>query len=94
MAVQKGINITNVAGNVGPFGLDGGTYGVDAVATFGGGTVKLQKQAGDASSYVDVASFSAAGYSSVTIPYGTYRIAVTTATAVYVQIYMITKADV
>lgn len=71
------------------FNLEGGLYGITVQATFGGGSVKLQKQCPDGTTYVSVASatdFSAAGYSTVSIPKGIYRFTIATATAVQAAI--------
>jgi hypothetical protein len=80
------IAYSNISATQSTFFMASGQYGIDAVATWGGGTVVLQKLAGDASTYVTVQSFSANGFEIVTVPAGTYRIAVTTATGVYVKI--------
>ena len=58
-------------------------------ATFGGGSVKLQRLSLDASTYVSVASatdFSAAGGTIVDLPPGTYRLTVATASAIYAEV--------
>ena len=72
------------------FTLKGGVYGVSASATWGGGSVTLQKLSGDDSTWVTVlTAFTAAGYASVSLPPGTYRLLVATATAIYVEIVQI-----
>lgn len=45
---------SNVAATTAAFLLNGGQYGVDVVATFGGGSVKLQKLGADGSTWVDM----------------------------------------
>ena len=80
---------SNIGGSVAGFVLRGGAYGVTVVATFGGGSVKLQKLAADGSTYVSVSSgtdFTAAGFATVNLPQGTYKITIATASAVYVEI--------
>src|SRR5690349_6678108 len=80
---------SNISATTSAFRLNGGKYGIDVVATFGGGSVKLQKLAGDASTYVSVSSatdFAAAGYATVDLPSGNYRLTIATASAVYVQL--------
>jgi hypothetical protein len=78
---------TNISANTSGFTLRGGNYGVTVHATFGGGTVTLQRLTPDGSTYVTVmTAFSADGYASANLPSGTYRIAVATATAVYVDV--------
>lgn len=67
----------------------GGQYGAAVQATFGGGSVKLQRQLPDGSTYVSVGSttdFSAAGYAAVYLSRGTYRWTIATATAVTAQL--------
>ena len=84
-----GTSFANISANTAGFPLAGGLYACDVVATFGGGSVKLQKLAGDASTYLSVSSatdFAAAGYATVNLPFGTYRFTVATATAVYAEV--------
>lgn len=78
---------TNISANTSPFTLQGGKYGLDVVATFGGGSVKLQKLAADGTTYVSVSSatdITAAGYATGDCAPGTYRFTIATATAVYI----------
>ena len=80
---------SNISASTAPFTLAGGRYGADAVATFGGGSVKLQRLLGDGSTYASVSSatdFTAAGYGTADIPAGQYRFTIATATAVYASI--------
>jgi hypothetical protein len=79
----------NIAASTSGFALKGGAYGVTAVATFGGGSVKLQRLSGDGSTYVSMSSstdFTAAGGAVLNLPPGTYRFTIATATAVYVEV--------
>ena len=81
-----GAAFTNISASTAAFPLIGGKYGVEAIATFGGGSVKLQKLAGDASTFISVGSttdFSAAGHATVDLEPGQYRFTIATATAVY-----------
>lgn len=74
------------------FNLDGGLYGVAVEATFGGGSVKLQRLGPAGSAYLSVSSgtdFSAAGYASVQLPAGQYKFTIATATAVSAEIVRI-----
>lgn len=81
------ISFSNIAANTASFQLKGGCYGVTVSATFGGGSVTLQRLAADGATFVTcLTAFSAAGYATVNLPIGTYKIAVTTATAVYVDV--------
>lgn len=80
----QGISATTAA-----FPLTGGKYGVDALATWGGGSVKLQRVAGDGSSLISVSSatdFTANGYATIDLPSGSYKLVIATATGVFVQI--------
>lgn len=84
---SDGTSFSNIAATTAAFVLRGGLYGVTVTATFGGGSVTLQRLAADGSTYVTaLTAFTAAGYSTVYLPSGTYKVAVTTATAVYVDI--------
>ena len=55
------------------------------MATFGGGSVKLQKLMGDVDLSVDRSStdFTTNCYAAIDLPPGTYRFTIATATAVY-----------
>lgn len=71
----------------GPVELRGGRYGVLCQATFGGGSVKLQVQLPDGSTYVSVVAatdFTAASTAMVTVdlPPGQYKATIVTATGV------------
>ena len=80
---------SNISATTAAFALNGGLYGVDCTATFGGGSVKLQKVLGDGSSLASVSSstdFSAAGFATVNLPSGNYKFVVATASAIYAEI--------
>ena len=80
---------SNISASTAGFQLVGGKYGTDVVATFGGGSVKLQRLAADGSTYLSVSSgtdFTAAGYQTIDLPAGQYRFTIATATAVYASI--------
>ncbi|WGS23376.1 MULTISPECIES: hypothetical protein [unclassified Bradyrhizobium] len=82
----EGKAFTNISASTTAFALNGGKYGVDAVATFGGGSVKLQKLLGDGTTYQSVSTatdFTAAGYAVIDLPPGQYRFTIATATAIY-----------
>lgn len=83
---SEGKTFSNIAASTSTFPLNGGKYGAEATATFGGGSVKLQKLLGDGSTFQSVASatdFTAAGYAVIDLPPGQYRFTIATATAVY-----------
>ena len=89
-AVYNGIEtfvFTNISATTAAFTLRGGQYAVTVHATFGGGSVGLQRLAADGSTYVNcLTALTADGYATVNLPSGTYRVSVTTATAVYVDV--------
>lgn len=77
-----------------PFELTAGIWAADFSATWGGGTVTLQKLAGDGSTYVTaLTAWTANGTAFGYIPKGTYKLAITTATAVYVQLTRVDRGD-
>jgi hypothetical protein len=85
----EGQTFSNISATTSAFNFPGGLYGMDVVAAFGGGSVKLQKLAADGSTYVSVSSgtdFTAAGYNTVYLPGGTYRLTIATASAIYASI--------
>ena len=94
MAYVKGTQLKNISGNTSDFDLAAGQYGVTVSATFGGGSVTLQKKSSDGSTYVTcLTAFSSAGYATVNLPRGVYRVAVATATAVYCDIEPVAGAE-
>jgi hypothetical protein len=83
-------SFANISADTANFTLRGGLYGVSANATWGGGSVTLQRRSLDGSTFVTVlAAFTATGYASVALPPGTYRLAIATATGVYAEIVQI-----
>ena len=93
MRARDSYSASNISATTSAFTLAGGLYGIDYAATWGGGSVTLQKLAGDGSTYVTVqladgfdAIWSSNGFDLAQLPPGTYKLAVATATAVYVQI--------
>lgn len=87
MRATDGAAFPNISATTAAFGLAGGKYGVTYIATWGGGSVTLQIEAGDGSTFVTAATaFAANGYATVDLPPGQYKFAVATATGVYVNI--------
>jgi len=85
----ESVSFSNIGATTAAFQLRGGKYGVSAVATFGGGSVKLQMLGPDASTFLSVLAatdFAAAGYAVIDLPPGQYRFTIATATAVYANI--------
>lgn len=87
MSAIESVTFSNIAATTAAFHLRGGKYGIVASATFGGGSITLQIQAADGTTYVTAATaITAAGYAVVDLPDGFYKVAIATATAVYVSI--------
>lgn len=87
-----GKSFSNISVTTAAFALLGGKYGAAAVATFGGGSVKLQTLGPDNTTWLSVSSgtdFAAAGYATIDLPSGQYRFTIATATAVYATVYRI-----
>jgi hypothetical protein len=77
----------NISATPASFTLTGGNYGVTVTATWGGGSVTLQRLAPDGSTYVTVmTAFTADGYADANLPDGTYRLLIATATGVSVDV--------
>jgi len=78
---------SNISATTAAFTLRGGNYGITCHATFGGGNVVLQRLATDGASWINViTALTADGYASANLPSGSYRIAITTATAVFCDV--------
>ncbi len=70
------------------FPLDGGCYAIDVIATWNSGNVTLQRQGPDGNTYITAATaLSADGTSgAIALPKGIYKLAITTATAVFMSV--------
>lgn len=87
MRAVDGTSFKNITSTPATFTLDGGVYGVDFIATWGGGSVTLNKLAADGSTFVAaLPAFTANGTMLAELPRGSYQFAVATATAVYLCI--------
>jgi hypothetical protein len=83
----------NVSATPAAFTLRGGSYAVTVHATFGGGSVTLQRLAADGVTYVTcLTAFAADGFQVTNLPSGTYQLAILTATAVYADITSVVSA--
>lgn len=85
----EGFSASNIAATTAAFALRGGKYLAAALATWGGGSAKLQMLGPDGSTYLSIGSasdFTANGVAVVDLPPGTYRFTIATATAVAVGI--------
>lgn len=83
----------NISADTADFTIRGGLYGMSVNATWGGGNVTISRKDRNGV-YIPVLStaFTASGYQAIYIPSGTYKVAVTTATAVWVEIVSIAQA--
>ena len=92
-----GFSAFNINATIAGQQLRAGVYGMDVHATFGGGTVTLDKLAFNGgqfgTTWVPVLTFSADGYQTALLGPGTYRFGVTTATGVYAVISRIPYGD-
>ena len=89
MAGPKSNSVThnNISATTSAFALSGGKYGITAMATWGGGNVQFQKLAQDGSTWINIgSSITANNYSTQDLPSGFYKWAVTTATAIYLEV--------
>jgi hypothetical protein len=83
-------SFSNISASTAAFILRGGNYGLTCHATFGGGNIALQRLSPDGATYVTViTALTADGYGSANLPSGSYRLAITTATAVYCDVVAI-----
>ncbi|MCK1275590.1 hypothetical protein IVB46_10140 [Bradyrhizobium sp. 61] len=85
---------SNISATPATFKLNGGSYGITVIATWGGGSVDLKRLAADGSTYVSVlsATFTANAFQTVNVPPGTYQLTIATATAVYADITSVYSA--
>jgi hypothetical protein len=87
MADTNSFSATNISATTNSFILRCGKYMLDAHATWGGGNIQLTRLAADGSTYVNVgSSLTADGTAIFDLASGSYKVAVTTATSVYVAI--------
>lgn len=98
----EGKSFSNISATTAAFPLTlGGKYSVSVVATFGGGSVKLQQLGPDGSTFLDqqaafnnagteadlvISTFAANGTKVLDLPPGQYKFTIATATAVYASI--------
>jgi|GEM_PF-2953412 hypothetical protein len=88
MRAHESFAWSNISATPAQFSLLGGTYALDAVATWGGGSVKLQRVGPDGSTLIDAAtSMTANGTSgALSLTPGKYQLTIATATAVYASV--------
>lgn len=93
IALNESQIYSNISATTAAFSLKGGMYAVTVTGTWGGGSVTLQRLAANGSTYVTaLTAFAADGLQTQILPPGTYKFAVATATAVYVDIVSIASA--
>lgn len=70
------------------FKLQGGAYAMDAIASWGGGSITLQRLGPDGATFITAATaLTADGTTgSIALPPGTYRVLATTAAAIWVSV--------
>ena len=91
MLTNQIVEFSNMSATPNAFTLRGGLYAITAKATWGGGSVTLQRLSADATTYVTcLPELTADGYQTASLPPGTYRLLVATATAIYVDVTSIT----
>ena len=84
------VTFSNISATPASFSLEGGFYGMQASATWGGGSVTLNRLSNDGSTWVSTGtSFLANGFTTAYLMSGTYQVAIATATAVYAEIISI-----
>lgn len=73
----------------------GGRFSFDVIATWGGGSVDIQKLAQDGSTYVTVlpATFGSNTVQLLDLAPGSYKVVITTATAVYACLSRVQLGD-
>lgn len=82
-----GQTFTNISATTATFQLLGGYYCLDAHGTWGGGSIQLNRLAADGSTWIAAGNpITADGAINYLLPPGRYQIAVTTATALYIQL--------
>lgn len=90
MRAGENVSFSNIDATTAAFVLRGGFYGVDVIADWGGGSVTLEKLAGDGATFVTVGSaITENGYLSQYLPPGTYKFVIATATGVYISVQRI-----
>lgn len=88
MRAPESVAFKNISATPAAFTLSGGVYVLDAVATWGGGSLTLQRLGPDGSTLLDAATALTANGTSgaIALPPGSYRLTIATATAVYVTV--------
>ena len=94
LTINESRTFSNISATPAVFALSGGLYAITAKATWGGGSVTLQRLAFDGTTYVTcLTAITADSYATVNLPPGTYKLLVATSTAIYVDIVAIATAN-
>lgn len=84
MTATQSVTFANISATTPAFGLYGGKYGLDISATWSSGNAQLETLAADGATWINVgSSITTNSFVNFDLPPGQYRIAITTATAVY-----------
>jgi hypothetical protein len=83
----ESVKFGNINATTAAFGLKGGNYALVVSASFGGGNIQLQILSLDGVTWINMgAPITAASVVNLSLPSGSYRLAITTATAVYASL--------
>ena len=81
---------SNISATTAAFQLRGGRYAITATATFGGGSITLQRLAANGTTYITCATqITQDAFLITDLPVGTYKLTIATATAVYIDLQSI-----
>jgi hypothetical protein len=91
MRARDSYKAANIAATTAAFTLEGGVYCLDAIATWGGGSLTLTRLGPDGSTYLTAATALTADGTSgaISLPGGTYKLTIATATALYASLVRI-----
>jgi hypothetical protein len=93
MAATESHQYSNISATTAAFSLLGGKYEFAVSATFSAGNVQLQTLSLDGSTWINAgSSVTANGIATLDLAPGQYRIAITTATAVYAALTTIIES--
>ena len=76
----------NISATPPSFTLRGGNYAITAHATWGGGSITLQRAAPDGTLVTVITAITADSFATANLPSGTYTLTVATATGIYCDI--------
>jgi hypothetical protein len=94
MTSTESHQFSNIAATTGAFTLMGGEYDLAISATWNAGSAQLETLSDDAVTWINVGSaITANGYSTYDLAPGQYRIAITSATAVYAALATVPKSS-